>query len=235
MDKKLEKLDSRLQAAYDYVSEETTVADIGTDHGYLICHLIYDGKANKGYATDINIEPLKSAVSLIRSLNLEDRIDAILSDGLEKVPDDARDIVICGMGGDNIIGILEKCSWIKRPSTHLILQPMTKMDEVRKWLCENGWYIDSETAVESGGHLYTVMSSGYDGIIDDVDELYYYVGKLPENSSAEAVKYIRWQASIQKEIAEGLLKSGHSSNRAMSHFALADMLNDEADDMQMSL
>lgn len=232
MNNKTISLDSRLQAAYDYVSEGSIAADIGTDHGYLICKLALDNKINKGYATDINVSPLQSAISLINSLGLTKIINPMITDGLDNLPQNINEIIICGMGGDNIIEILNRHSWIKNGRTHLILQPMTRAEHVRKWLLTNGWYIDSETAVESNQHLYTVISSAYSGELSPYDDLYLYVGELPNNPSQFSYKYIKWQSDIQKDIANSLLNSNGNKNKAMSHYFLSDMLLDEADKME---
>ncbi|MBQ2795822.1 MAG: SAM-dependent methyltransferase, partial [Oscillospiraceae bacterium] len=103
----MEKLDLRLSAAADFVKEGTVAADVGTDHGYLICHLVEQGICKRGFATDINIKPLESARSLIREMELDEEIETVLTDGLKGLPeDDIDEILICGMGGETIINIL---------------------------------------------------------------------------------------------------------------------------------
>ena len=229
----MEKLDLRLAAAADFVKEGTVAADVGTDHGYLICYLINEGICTRGFATDINIKPLESARKLIREMDLENEIETVLTDGLKGLPEDEIDeVLICGMGGETIIGILEDAKWVKSEKVHLVLQPMSRADMLRRWLCENGWSIDAEKAVEVEKHLYTVISADYIGGSEVPDDLYCLTGELLGQSDEFALKYVRWQANIQRGIASGLLRSEKEKEHALVHIQLADMLDEQADETE---
>lgn len=229
----MDKLDLRLAAAAEFVKEGTVAADVGTDHGYLICYLVNEGICKRGFATDINIKPLESAKALIKEMELEDEIETVLTDGLEGLPEDEIDeVLICGMGGETICGILEKAKWVKSEKVHLVLQPMSRADVLRRWLCEKGWNIDEEKAVEVEKHLYTVMSANYIGGSETPDDFYCLTGKLAESSDEYAIKYLRWQANIQRGIASGLLRSEKEKLHALKHIQLADMIDEQADEME---
>lgn len=232
----MEKLDLRLAAAAEFVKEGTVAADVGTDHGYLICYLINEGICTRGFATDINIKPLESARKLIREMDLESEIETVLTDGLKGLPEDEIDeVLICGMGGETIIGILEEAKWVKSEKVHLVLQPMSRADMLRRWLCENGWSIDEEKAVEVEKHLYTVISAEYIGGSEVPDDLYCLTGELLGQSDEFALKYVRWQANIQRGIASGLLRSEKEKEHALVHIQLADMLDEQADETENDL
>ncbi len=229
----LDKLDLRLAAAASFVREGTVAADVGTDHGYLICHLINEGICTHGYATDINIKPLESAKALIKEMELEEEIETVLTDGLNGLPGDKiEEVLICGMGGETICGILEAAPWVKSERVHLVLQPMSRADMLRRWLCENGWIIDEEKAVEVEKHLYTVISACYEGFCDTPDDYYCLTGELSGDPDEYAIKYMRWQANIQRGIANGLLRSEHEKERALKHITLADMIDEQADETE---
>lgn len=232
----MEKLDLRLSAAADFVKEGTVAADIGTDHGYLICYLVERGICKRGFATDINIKPLESARTLIREMELEEKIETVLTDGLKGLPEDEIDeVLICGMGGETIIDILKNAKWVKSERVHLVLQPMSRADMLRRWLCENGWNIDSEKAVEVEKHLYTVMSANFIGGKEIPDDLYCLTGELLGQSDEFAIKYLRWQANIQRGIASGLLRSEKEREHALIHIQLADMIDEQADETENGL
>ena len=232
----MEKLDLRLAAAAEFVKEGTVAADVGTDHGYLICYLINEGICTRGFATDINIKPLESARKLIREMYLENEIETVLTDGLKGLPEDEVDeVLICGMGGETIIGILEEAKWVKSEKVHLVLQPMSRANMLRRWLCENGWSIDAEKAVEVEKHLYTVISADYIGGSEVPDDLYCLTGELLGQSDEFALKYVRWQANIQRGIASGLLRSEKEKEHALVHIQLADMLDEQADETENDL
>ena len=62
-----------------------------------------------------------------------DMVSLRLSDGLDKInPDEVDDIIIAGMGGDVISWIIDRCNWLKDSQKHLILQPMTCAERLRK-------------------------------------------------------------------------------------------------------
>jgi len=229
----LEKLDLRLAAAAEFVKEGTVAADVGTDHGYLICYLVNEGICKHGFATDINIKPLESARNLIKEMDLEEEIETVLTDGLVGLPEDEIDeVLICGMGGETIIGILEKAKWVKSERVHLVLQPMSRADMLRRWLCENGWDIDAEKAVEVEKHLYTVISADYIGGSESPDDIFCLTGKLAGQDDDYAIKYLRWQANIQRGIAFGLLRSEKEKEHALVHIQLADMIDEIADETE---
>ena len=197
-------LDKRLMSAYNIVRENTRAADIGTDHGYLICRLLKDKKITHGYACDINKSPLDNAKKTAQENGVEN-ISFILCDGLVGVPQtEVDDIIIAGMGGELIAKILSNAPWSREK--HLILQPMTKADTLRRYLYNNGFFIESETAVKDQKHHYSVMSVYYNGEYRDIDEIFAQIGKLtPDTDDAKA--YILNRAEVFKKRADGLSKT----------------------------
>ena len=129
-----------------------SVADIGTDHAYLPLWLVSTGKSSHVFASDIADGPLAKAAETIKGY--EDRISLIKADGLKGVAAESIDcIVIAGMGGDMIERILSESGWSFDRMT-LILQPMTKLPELRKWLWEAGFSVIDERLSEDAGKLY---------------------------------------------------------------------------------
>ena len=158
----------------------TKIVDIGTDHGYLPAFLVLENKADSVLACDIGVLPLKNAENTVNQLKLNDRISLRVSDGLKEVsPDEAEEIIICGMGGTLISEILSAAPWIKRKGTHLILQPMTHTEDVRKYLCENGFIISQEKFVIDNKKVYCCISADYTGEESVSDEGFYHFGFLP--------------------------------------------------------
>ena len=82
-----------------------------------------------------------------------------LCDGLKGVGADEVDtIVIAGMGGQTIIHILSQAPWTKMPGKYtLLLQPMTKGGELRRWLADNGYCFTAERLVWDKDFLYPIM------------------------------------------------------------------------------
>ena len=158
------KLDTRLSMVASLVPASNVVADIGTDHAYLLCHLIEKGVTPKGIAADINKGPLENARQTVIDCGISDKVELILSDGLQNVPENSADcIVLAGMGGILISEIIEKALWLQNPAVTIVAQPMTHAEVLRKFFCDNGFVIIKEKTATDGKRYYVSMSAVYIG------------------------------------------------------------------------
>ena len=170
-------IDERLLKCAAFVQGHS-VCDVGTDHAQLPIYLVSTRRVTSAIACDIREMPLESAKQNIRKAQLSDKIQTILSDGLQNIPDESlTDIVIAGMGGETMIHILETCPW-SLAHKNLILQPMTKHDVLRKWLLENGFAIRKEACVPDKQFLYTVMQVQFTGVSGSPNPADIYFGKM---------------------------------------------------------
>ncbi len=198
------KLSKRLQTCADFVTEGSRIADIGTDHAYILIWLAQIGKNSYSLACDINLAPLKIAENNIRKYSLENVISTRLSDGLKNInQDEVEEIIIAGMGGELIAKILGECKWTNKKEKKFILQPMTSEYELRFFLCESGYEIKKEIAVVCAGKVYTVMLVVYTGKTNKLDNTHLYVGKLDENIDKAAISYIKKQINGLKNQRKG--------------------------------
>lgn len=195
------KLDSRLSAVASLVRQGSVVADIGTDHAYLLCYLIENGICPEGIAADINKGPLNNAKQTVIDCGINDKVKLILSDGLKSIPENsADDIVMAGMGGILISEIIDCAPWVKNENINIIAQPMTHAEVLREYLCKNGFKINKEITATDGKRLYVVMSLSYSGLTYDYDKSYYYLGELLKNNDEITKKYIEKMISaLQKK------------------------------------
>lgn len=156
-------LNSRLHACADLIRPGAHVCDVGTDHAQLAVYLLEQGIAADVIASDIGEGPLQAAARTIEAHGLTGRIRTILSDGLQSIPPEGlTDIVIAGMGGETMIHILERAPF-SLEGKRLILQPMTKERELRRWLFCEGFSITAETCVRDDRYLYAVMCAEFTG------------------------------------------------------------------------
>ena len=119
------------------MTEGASVADIGTDHGYIPIYLMKEGIASKVIALDINKGPLERARLHIVGNGLKGQIETRLSDGLCKVmPGEVDTMIAAGMGGALVIKILTEGKKVVDSLTACILQPQSEIWKVRKYLCE---------------------------------------------------------------------------------------------------
>ena len=208
------KLDTRLKMAAEEVRQGKKVADIGTDHAYLPAYLIENNICPSAIAADIGKGPLENAKKVVStSPLLSERIQLRLSNGLEKISsDEADDIVIAGMGGILISEILTKAPWVKNENKRLILQPMSHAEDVRKYLCENGFVIIKEKASTDGKHNYIIIVAEFRNKENDKDEAFYYKGLIQYDTSEVAQKYHngRMKSLIRKR--DALKNAGHETD-----------------------
>lgn len=156
------KLSKRLSAAADMVSPGMRLADIGTDHAYVPIFLCQTGKIPSAVAMDIGRGPLARAKEHIASCGMQDYICTRLSDGAKSLlPNEAESILIAGMGGGLVIKILEESREIFHAAKEIILQPQSKLCEVRIYLRQNGYVSDREDMVYEEGKFYPMMRVNY--------------------------------------------------------------------------
>lgn len=193
--------------------EGDVVCDVGTDHGYLPCYLVSNGRCERALACDIGEKPLSQAREHIKAQGLEDRIKTVLSDGLDSVElGGVTDIVLAGMGGELIADILSRCETIKDGSVNIIMQPMTKSEFLRQWLYDNGFAVTDEQACISGRFAYSVMSGRFNRKPEYVcDEDYLYFGRV-NGKTAEGREYISRRCDSLERAARGM--SGSQDKKA---------------------
>lgn len=125
------------------------ILDVGTDHGYIAIALALRGE--RVAASDIAAAPLEKARQNAARYSADGLIDFHLCDG---IPDALRGkldcVVIAGMGGETIIGILERAPWLRESVTTLVLQPQSKQPLLREWLIADGWTIPSDVTAQDG-------------------------------------------------------------------------------------
>lgn len=186
------RLSPRMMMAANMVRSGSRICDIGTDHAYLPAYLIQNGIASKALACDLRRGPLSNAAKTVEACGLEESIELRLSDGFDEIePFEADDFIICGMGGTLMTELVSRAGWLKDPHKRLILQPQSHSEDIRKYLCENGFEILFEDACTDDGKLYIALAAEYTGQTDAKSEAYYYTGKLPDCPKPEAAEYIK--------------------------------------------
>ena len=177
MAKRLE-LTPRLQLLADWVPQGAKFADIGTDHAYLPVWLTLQGRLQCAIASDLRKGPLERARETGRTYGAEN-IDYRLANGLADVrPEEADVIAIAGMGGETIAAILQAAPWTADGQHTLLLQPMTKDHELRRYLMEHGYCITREALVYDRGTIYPVMEVKAGRMELSVGQLYGGAGLL---------------------------------------------------------
>lgn len=153
------ELSPRLQLLADWVPLHAKLADVGTDHAYLPVWLALHGRVTSAIASDLREGPLQRARETGRTYGAE-CIDFRLCEGLSAIePEEVDTISIAGMGGETIAAILAAAPWTADGAHTLLLQPMTRAEELRAFLADHGYAITRETLILDRGTLYPVMEA----------------------------------------------------------------------------
>lgn len=209
------ELSKRLYAVAGLVTEGASVADIGTDHGYVPIYLVERGIASKVIAMDVNQGPLNRARMHIVGHGLGDRIETRLSDGLARIrPGEVDTVIVSGMGGPLTIRILQEGKEVADQLNALILQPQSEICRVRRFLTENGYRIEQEDMVLEDGKYYPVMRVVH-GTKEPYEEWEYLYGKrLLEARHPVLLEFLKRELHIKESILEQLAgRSGSESAR----------------------
>ncbi len=205
------QLNPRLKAAAEFVRNGKKFVDVGTDHAYLPIWLLKSGTCPQAMGTDLREGPILRATHNAYRYRVQNKLVLQQCDGLAGVnPSDAEDIAITGMGGELIAQILQNAPWVRDAKKRLILQPMTAAEELRRYLCENGFEVQQERAVRDSGRIYTVLQAQFTGNVATPTALYCYTGQLEPQKSAEAAEYIRQQQRHLTNMKKGHLAKGES-------------------------
>lgn len=155
-----DKLSARLEMVAKYVPKDVRVADIGSDHAYLPCHLIKNFGIPFAIAGEVAEGPFRSAETNVNSQGLTTVISVRLGDGLDVInPDEVDCITIAGMGGSLITSILERGKEKLKSVKRLVLQPNINAVAIRQWFLENGWNLFAEEIIEEGGKIYEILAA----------------------------------------------------------------------------
>ena len=145
------KLNNRLKAISELTTSDLSYLDIGCDHGLLEVYLLK--KNIKIVGTDNKQGPLDNAKKNFKSNKVDGELR--LGDGLDEYNGEDG-VIICGMGGINIIGIIRNnISKIKDIDT-FILSPNNYIEAVRKYLVRIGYYIENEVLVKDK-YIYNIL------------------------------------------------------------------------------
>lgn len=124
----------RLLTLCSLIEPCVSFADVGCDHGYVSEYVLKNGLSNHVTIADVSKGSLKKAQTLLKKEVEAGRCQSVLCNGLEKISPKTETVFIAGMGGMEIIGILERGFLPKK----FILQPMKNTEEVRRYLVKKG-------------------------------------------------------------------------------------------------
>lgn len=201
------ELSPRLLKIASLVPKGASLADVGTDHGYIPLYLFKNNIISRAVAMDVNPMPLKRAEDNITAAGFDKMCEFRLSDGLEKLNNNEADvIVIAGMGGLLIRDILTRGEHAIAADTRLLLQPMIAAPEVRVFLFQNGYTIENEYLVREENKFYNIISAVRGK--SEYTDYEIYVGRNTKANSPDVYPdYINYKKRVCQKIIDGIKKS----------------------------
>lgn len=205
------KLSDRLQLIADEIFAGETMADIGTDHGFLPLYLLESGKCPHVIMADISSGSLAKADANCKLAGPGKTYDLRLGDGIDVLGDGEVDVVtIAGMGGLLIRDILDWNIQKSRSFKRYIFQPRNKVGALRYWLYSNGFDIEKESLVREGKYICEILTvrTGdevkrnveYTADFDYPDSLLQWRGPLTK-------EYLLTKLELEDSIFQNILKN----------------------------
>ncbi len=147
-------LGNRLQAIQELLGSIPSVADIGCDHGKLSVFLRKNGLGV--IAADRSEKAAEKARTAAKLAGVS--LDVRVGDGLGVLrADEAKGLVIAGLGGREILRILCGDMELARSFERIVLQPMQRQGELRQGLYKNGFKITDEKLVLDEGRIFELL------------------------------------------------------------------------------
>lgn len=175
----------RIDKICAYLNACKSFADVGCDHGYCTRYMLENKLCETAIISDISEKCLKKAETLLAGYIKSGAVKSVCCYGLEKIGCETEQVLIAGMGGEEIVNIL-KTAYIPRS---FVFQPMRNLREVREFLLQNGASITADKPFESGGKYYYVIKGTKDGNFRNYSNAEMEFGQSLE--SAETVAYMR--------------------------------------------
>ena len=209
------RLSKRIYALADNVIAGDSVADIGTDHGYVPMLLLKQGISPRVIMSDISEGSLAKAKETFAACRLEERVsdsDFRVGDGLQTIGyGEVDELIIAGLGGHTIKSILADDEAKSKSFGRLILQPRKHSGTLRYYLYTHGWDIESEKLAEEGKFACEIITAVPAETKDrtapypEDDIRWKYPEEIVAADPGLALNRIRWKISSLEEQEANLL------------------------------
>ncbi len=200
----------RLEIISSHIKGGGAFADIGCDHGQICKYVLDNNLFNKVIASDISFKSLEKAKKLLSGYG--EKVEFIVSDGFKnfnKIPDE---VVIAGMGGEEISLIL---NGTKVLPNRLILSPQKNTKKVRELLVRKNYkIIDDYTVFDK--KFYDIIVAEKGG--DNLTELELIFGKT--NLEKKPQDFIKKLKTERDKISNILKENNLEDNELLNYLSL---------------
>lgn len=211
------KLTDRLQVLADQIKQSETMADIGTDHGFLPIYLRENEISPKVIMADISPGSLEKARVNCYENYPDEKFDLRLGNGIQILENGEVDaVVIAGMGGKLMTEILGENLEKSKSFKKLILQPRNGQAKLRSWLLDNGFSIVKESLVRENKYICEIITvvpyESPDAVSYSLeneinDPMCYEVPPWIVSAGELAAPFIQNKINIEEYALNGILKA----------------------------
>lgn len=186
----------RLNKILDLINVHDCVADIGTDHGYLLIGCMEKGlKFCQGVENKLG--PYLVAEANLNNYIQDGRIKLSLSDGLKDLDPLIDTVVIAGMGGELISKIIDESLAKAKTLKKLILEPNVRCYALRKHLNLNGFTIYNEEIINDNDKYYEIMEVKFTNSLPTLSENELLFGPILLKK-ANPLFITKWQTKLKE-------------------------------------
>lgn len=212
-------LDERLALAAALYEPCLLGADIGTDHGYLPCHLLQNHICQRMILTDLSPNAIQRAKAQVQRRHLEERVTLRCADGLDALTEPCGCVSIMGMGGQTIAEILLR-GQARLHGAVLVLSAHTELSAVRQAIMLIGYHITQERLCRADGRFYVFWRAEPGAVSMTASEIRHGT-LLYQQPSPLLPDYIAWRLGVAQARRQGLLQA-----KAVDEAALAEVQQD---------
>ncbi|MGM9857726.1 MAG: tRNA (adenine(22)-N(1))-methyltransferase [Bacilli bacterium] len=202
-------LSNRLETIKRFVPPQCIPADVGADHGYLICSLLIDNIVELGYAVENKKGPFTHLCETIKLYSLENKVYPLFSSGIRDLPDNVNTLILAGMGSESIIEILNARKDFLSHIDMIICDSHTNLFYLRSEMQKLGFYVKNEEIIQEKNIYYEIVVFIKDSTLNySLTELKYGPILLKNKSKVYIKKYNEYLTKL-----ESILNKNISSNR----------------------
>ena len=215
----MNKLTDRLQMLADEIRTGETMADIGTDHGFLPLYLWENSISPKVILCDISEPSLAKAKAAAGAYQFGRELDFRDGDGLSVLRNGEVDaVVIAGMGGLLIRDILAADPVKTASFAKYVLQPRNHSAALRYWLVSQGFTIERNQLVREGKFICEIITASAPKVAetgdlsvseplpDPKDPTWDLPAELSETQPQLAAEYAAVKCGIEQKILNGMMR-----------------------------
>ncbi len=238
------RLSERIYALRDAVCKGESVADIGTDHGYVPMLLMRDGISPYVVMSDISEDSLSKAVETFNTVGIPAEDSQFrVGDGITTIAaGEVDDVIIAGLGGYTIRNILDEDINKSKSFNKLILQPRKHSGALRVWLYRNGYNITDEILTAEGKFICEIIVAVPTDETRNVlpmgedDIRWAYPSTLRKANPDYLKKRVGWKLGSIEEQIVNLKKSGNNWSSLLlqlesEHRYLSELIGEKPRDL----